>query len=713
VSLNRDSLFSNIVTVFPKGLMNTSTSATLMNGNVFARRIDNMVPSFQTAGAGRVRFGFGKKGSAIGAGTIQEIMEFRKSDGTIQILAYTSDGKLHLLDESLGTYTAVKTGLNTSGHIRFTQFNELLIIVNGYDTPFSWDGTTCTDLAQYLSDYKAGNPAGYGLATNAIQTSVSTLTLQPGTDSNNLDADGVAQPRGAQDYPTGRNIKVYFTGYTQDTTSSTFLWVSTNTITMKPGTSIGAKNYDPGTFIKVTFTSGGVRSAEVYTSTYDNITDTLTLTVVANSFPSTTDTITQVDYSADTTITATVFSTSYNSTTNVLTITVNGTPFPSSTQTITQLKYEVSPPAFSDIYAENNRLWALSGGALSPTDFRGDKGMYVYFTYDVGNENNWYSPYTQNLAYLDLSYKSDKFDELLKVASYNGNMVFCGRQQTFIYAGTDPTTAGAFAWQKTIPIGLLHGDLVQTFPNDLLLVTPYGARSLSTIMVTGNIQVRHDIGSDIDATFNEKAITLQVDATQYAKTRSFFYDKNGFYGFKLDDEALLVYGLSENAKGWVFFTGLPAQATAYMALSDGRLMIGYGDQLYAYGNGTDADVGSVYTDDGETFKARWWTSWKFNPNKRWRNNRWQLIMEESANIDVVVKRIKDWDSGQQTTKTITTEKNGPFWRKAFWRVDTWKISNKLIYQIRDNFISSAFSFIMEIDVSTGPISVLGLKAIGG
>ena len=147
----RTGLYSQITVPAPRGLVNTAIAPQTLPSN-FAQYMENMLPDVGAANAIAKRFGSATLGNAIGAGNITELMEYRKSDGTTEILAYTDDGKIHVLDESAGTWSTLKSGLTTTGTIFWTVFNDQLVIVNGIDDNMIYDGSTITDMSEYVKE---------------------------------------------------------------------------------------------------------------------------------------------------------------------------------------------------------------------------------------------------------------------------------------------------------------------------------------------------------------------------------------------------------------------------------------------------------------------------------------------------------------------------------------------------------------------------------
>ena len=129
------------------------------------------------------------------------------------------------------------------------------------------------------------------------------------------------------------------------------------------------------------------------------------------------------------------------------------------------------------------------------------KNSRVYYTHYVNSSRGWYNPTTFAVGYKDVSGKQNSFDNLEAIAAINGGMAFFGRNETQIWVGTDPTlTSGdiQFIWSKTLPVGIAHPRLLAELPNDVAIITPYGARTLSSINETQQFSVDQTIGAPVD-----------------------------------------------------------------------------------------------------------------------------------------------------------------------------------------------------------------------
>lgn len=415
----------------------------------------------------------------------------------------------------------------------------------------------------------------------------------------------------------------------------------------------------------------------------------------------------RVTFASSGAVTATVASVSGSGT---ITVNVSGTPFPGSPESITKVEYFAYPPAFSFMFVHLDMLWGLSPGELKAKIWRGHDGMKAWFQAAANNENSWYDPTEQEIPYVDLTNKALVADELVGMSSLDGAACFHGRVQLYIYAGKDPTQAGGFTWQKTIPVGTVHQKLIQRFPGDTLFMTPYGARSLRRVFQTEEAEVVPDLGSDIDPAVQAKIRTLLSGDTEYRKARSFYYARDGLYGFKLDDLGVLVYVLSEESKGWVVFTGYFADARCFFGSSDGRLLVGRGSQLLAYANDTDATVGEAYSDDGEPIDCRWFIPW-IAARGRWSNRAIEVLVEATVAGTVIVDRFIDYNLRNSVTSEADVQQLGAQWDVAQW--DEGQFDGDVVNPVvSDKFLCDSFCLLLRHNDTLGPRSILGIRPIG-
>ena len=94
------------------------------------------------------RDGFSSFCTGVGTGNVETLVE-HNAGANRQLLAVGSNGTLYQIDT--GSAVSKKTGLS-NGRFQTTEFNGLTIFVNGTDTPFSWNGSSASNLSITLSD---------------------------------------------------------------------------------------------------------------------------------------------------------------------------------------------------------------------------------------------------------------------------------------------------------------------------------------------------------------------------------------------------------------------------------------------------------------------------------------------------------------------------------------------------------------------------------
>jgi len=408
-------------------------------------------------------------------------------------------------------------------------------------------------------------------------------------------------------------------------------------------------------------------------------------------------------------ITATIATTSYNSGTSTLTVNLTTTAI-SGAATITAVDFEVSAPVLSDVFKFNDYLFGLSAGKPHPSTFRGSEGLKVYHTFVPNNPAAWVHGTTLGYSFTNMADKHNAADEFLKLASIDGLLVCLGRQGIQLWAGDDPNTAGSFSWQKTIPVGILSGALVQHFPGDVLFFTKYGGRSLRRVFQTESLEIADDLGGEVDPTVTKAVKDLLASATTYLQAYSFIYQRDGFYGFRISGKPL-VFFLSSKAGGWEFFSGIFESATVCRASGDGALYLAKGDQLYTYANGADDEEDEVvYSDAGASIRQIWFLPWQ-TFRARWTNRYWQLLLESSdESVEVSLTRFTDSDSNEGVEVPFVVDASSAFWDEAEWDVDGWAYSDKEPLA-RDKFVCSSMAAVLTLN-GTKKIEILGIKAIG-
>lgn len=673
----RQATYNNIVFPAAKQLMNTATAPQALS-TAFAQNITNMVPT--KGGTLAVRYGTVALGNTTGDGNIIEIMPYVKTDGTEQILVYTDNGKIKQFNEGLGTYTDVKTGLNTSGLPFFDYHIEggvtKLVIVNGFDSNMIWDGTSITNFAEYVSDVGASK----------TWVSGTQFSLNVGTS-------------GTTNYPTSRSIRITFS--TTSALSITSITRASSTATV---TTAAANNLVTGDYVTIS----GATQPE-YNGTFQiTSTGASTFTYTVSGTPATPATGTPVYSLSSVQHTSTVSSTSLSG--QVLTVTLATSVFPAASITISKIEFQTAPEPFSFIFSGQGRLWAIPAGETLPTTFKNNsKRGYIYYTTSLNVVNSWFSSVTMQQAFIDVSNNMPNVDEITAVNTYQEYMVFFGRQHMQFFQGTDPSDANKFAFVLTIPLGVVHPKFIQKLPNDLAFMTPYGVRTAKLGLNNAQLEASGDLGSSVDTSVLKDVTDVLDDTAHYKSCRSFYYPKQGLFGFKFPLKTL-VLKIAEESRGWVEFTGDFKTASAFASATSNRLIMSDGEQLLRYADGNTSTT-LAYSDRGQAIVWNWWTPW-VGGTRRWANHVFEVTHNDSADLDFEVVRLKDNSLGFYKTNSLSTSEALAFWDESFWDAAFWDSTVTVIPRIRDKFIAQTMSFVVRGRTTTGPFEIVNLTCYG-
>jgi hypothetical protein len=674
----RQATYNSIVFQAAKQLMNTATAPQALSAS-FAQNITNMLPT--KGGTLAIRHGTVALGNATGDGNIIEIMPFVKADGTSQVLVYTDNGKIKTFDEGTGNYTDAKTGLNTSGLPFYDYFNEggapKMVIVNGFDDNMIWDGTSITTMQEYVADT---GPSKTWISATQLSLNVGTL--------------------GATNYPTSRSVRITFA-----TTSHLNISSITRSGTTATVTTTVANNLVTGDYATIT----GANQPEYNGTFLITSTGASTFTYTISGAPATPATGAPQCLLSGIQRTTTVSSTSLTG--QILTITIAAPLMPAASVNITKLEYQTKPEAFSFIFSAQDRLWAIPGGETLPTTFKNNsKRGYVYFTTSLGVINSWFSPTTMTQAFLDVANRMPSADEIIAVSEYREFIIFFGRNHIQFWKGTDPASATDFGFASAFPLGVVQAKFIQRMPNEVAFMTPYGIRTATLAVQNGTLETNGSIGSAVDTTVLKEVQDILDDNSHYKGCRSFFYPKQGIFGFKFPTKTL-TYQVKEESRGWVDFTGDFKLAGAITAQNNGqRLFMAVEGQLMRYADG-DTSTTLAYSDRGQAIKWNWWTPWG-GGQRRWANHAFEVIHNDSAQINFEISRLKNNSLGFVSTNVLTTSPVMGFWDESMWDEANWDETTTVIPRIRDKFIAQTMSFVVRGETTTGPFEIVSLTCYG-
>jgi len=185
-------------------------------------------------------------------------------------------------------------------------------------------------------------------------------------------------------------------------------------------------------------------------------------------------------------------------------------------------------------------------------------------------------------------------DEVMGFAAHNNFLFIFGRRQILIYAGAeDPTTMRLS--DTVVGVGCVTRDSIQSTGDDVLFMTDAGIVSLRRViqeksvpMVQASANIRSEIQDYIDAGGTVRSVFSITNAfyllTFANNSKTYCFDTKGV----LQSGALRV----TTWNGYV--------ARAYLETRDRRLFIGKAGYIGEY---------SGYTDDGATYRMRYFSTW--------------------------------------------------------------------------------------------------------
>jgi len=200
--------------------------------------------------------------------------------------------------------------------------------------------------------------------------------------------------------------------------------------------------------------------------------------------------------------------------------------------------YLKSLPAFSYINIINDRLFALDSGGSFYKKFRNpDKSMLVYYSPKRKSIFKWYNQ-KGIIESINLASNSNIIDDLQCFNTYQGRILFWGKESVQIWTGNDPTVIndgqnidfGDFRWQKTEPIGIFNKNMFVELPNVFIFLSKFG---ICSIKIDGfnNLNIDLHFADSINS-YIKKQLENLVTERDYRALNSFVYPYAGFIGFR-------------------------------------------------------------------------------------------------------------------------------------------------------------------------------------
>lgn len=374
------------------------------------------------------------------------------------------------------------------------------------------------------------------------------------------------------------------------------------------------------------------------------------------------------------------------------------------TKDVENVSYQLIAPSFTRVYSAHDRLWAMGNEKFDLDKFSSDVDRTrVYYTDIVNDESSWYDD-EGNLSSINLSDKMPESEELVAMAVKDNMTIFFCRNYSQVWAGTNPRATGDFTWVKTLPIGLIHPDLIVSMPNDIGFFSQFGARTFSRFLQTEQLDIA-DMGSEVATDIHSAIEKVRLSIKQNKNIHSFQFHKQNWFGFKLDQDVMIFQTAAGNL-AWSRFDGIFKDATAFLNTPNGRLYAAVNNKLYLY------DIKS-FADDDQPIQTVWTTAW-FEPNnsKSWANKYTEIILEPSALKTANLQRYKNYNSASYSLKEVNLKSLPDYFDTAFWDSATFDANSKERAIVRDKFVANNLSFSLQTNDKQGPLTIYSVRFYG-
>lgn len=374
---------------------------------------------------------------------------------------------------------------------------------------------------------------------------------------------------------------------------------------------------------------------------------------------------------------------------------------------LTEAWFTVRPPTVGQLAVAHDRLWGFGVGGFGPSLGSSADRLRVFYTHGVNDPAAWPDPTTGIIPSLNLADKAGVADELLAMRVKDGLTVFMGRNQLQLWEGSNPGTASGntatFGWVKTLPVGIVHPQALLDLPNDLLLLTPLGARTLARTLQTEQLDLA-DVGRTIDPTLATNVQSLLASPATYRGMQALRYPAQQWFAWGFANETL-VWQLGASGSGWARFTGGFAGLTAAHTTSDGILYVAKEGQLQRYDP-------AVYADAGTPIATRWWLPW-LNPagQQRWANKYLEVLAVPQAVQSITLYRYRDLDDGNPRVLPLELPAPPDYWDTANWDTAQFDNATPPAARVRDHCVAERLALALESN-HTQPLRLLGLKIYG-
>lgn len=347
----------------------------------------------------------------------------------------------------------------------------------------------------------------------------------------------------------------------------------------------------------------------------------------------------------------------------------------------TNILYLKSIPAFSYINIINDRLFALDSGGSFYNKFRSpDKSMLIYYCEKRKSIFNWYNQ-RGIIESINLASNSHKIDDLQCFTTYQGRILFWGKESVQIWTGNDPTVIndgqniefGDFRWQKTEPIGIFSKNMFVELPNIFIFLSKFGICSLK-IDGFNNLNIDLFFADNVNSYIRKQLENLTTER-EYRNLNCFVYPYGSFIGFRFIHNCY-IYQLKGQGF-WTIFTQNFSDSKTFLydsvsknlyLANKGNVLV-YCDKL-KYKNYMDMENNPI--------PFNLYYNW-FNITSTWYNENIYLSCQSSEDILIKIKFYFNYDmSDYQLTEIKVNQIDSKFDISRF-DIDEYSNNEKSIY----------------------------------
>lgn len=346
-----------------------------------------------------------------------------------------------------------------------------------------------------------------------------------------------------------------------------------------------------------------------------------------------------------------------------------------------RIYYDKPIPAFSYINIINDRLFALDSGGSFYNKYRTpDKSMLVYYCSKRKSIFDWYS--TKGIiGQMNLASNSNKIDDLQCFNTYQGRILFWGKESVQIWTGNDPTVIndgqnidfGDFKWQKTEPVGIFNKNMFVELPNTFIFLSKFG---ICSIKIDGfnNLNIDLSFAESVNSYIRKQLENLQTER-EYRSLSSFIYPYGGFIGFRFIHNCY-IYQLKGQGF-WTIFTQNFNTSKSFLYDSVSKnLYLSYKNKTLVY---SDKISNKNFMDmENSPIPFNITYNWLNTPST-WYNENIYLGCSSNENIKIKIKLYINFDMSNYELTDIDVNQINSKYDFSRFDIDEYSNNEKAIY----------------------------------